>query len=106
MKKATEERTGANVRGWLVGSLAATLTLVALRFVALGLYTSPLGLVVAGILAFLLGATVAAALDPGGRRHAAIIAGYIFVVLLAYVMILQRVAAPGSQGGPNSLPPP
>jgi hypothetical protein len=106
MQKATEERTGANVRGWLVGSSAATLTLVALAFVALGLYTSPPGLVVAGILAFLVGASVAVALDPSGRRHAPIIAGYIFVVLLAYVMILQRITAPGSQGGPNSLPPP
>jgi hypothetical protein len=94
------------VRGWLVGPLTATLALVGLRFVALGLYTSPAGLLVAGIVAFLVGTRTAAVFDRSRRRHAAVVAAYIFVVLAAYLLILQLMAEPGSKGGPAVLPPP
>ena len=41
------------VDGRIVGTITATVTLIALRFVALGLYTSLAGLLIAGTLAAL-----------------------------------------------------
>jgi hypothetical protein len=97
------------VRGRIVGVITATVTLIVLVFVALGLFTSLAGLLMAGIIAFVAGTGVGALVAPGHlRRVAAAVAGYIAIITLAYVLLGQaigRYAPPGAQDGPGVMPP-
>jgi hypothetical protein len=90
--------------GRIAGTLAATVTLIVLSFVALGLFTSIGGLMIAATVAIMAGAGAAAMVDPArSDRNAAVVAGYVAVLFLAYFLIGQvsgRYAPPGSRGGP------
>jgi len=93
------------VDGRLVGTFAATIALVVLWFVALGLFTSVPGLLIAGLIAGFVGTVAGAVAEPDrAGRSALIVAGYLAVLLLAYLLEAQavaRYAPPGSLGGPG-----
>lgn len=97
------------VDGRIVGTLAATVTLIGLGFVALGLFTSIAGLLIAGTIAAVAGMGVGAVVDPGrSGRNAAVVVGCIAILILAYLLMGQsvgRYAPPGSRGGPGIMPP-
>jgi hypothetical protein len=64
------------VDGRIVGTLTATVTLIVLGFVALGLYTSEAGLMIASTIALLAGIGAAVVVDPGrSGRSAAVVVG-------------------------------
>ena len=94
----------------IVGTITATVALIVLRFVALGLYTSLAGVLIAGSIAAIAGAAAGALTDPArSGRTAAVVAGFIAILILAYVLVGQavgRYAPPGSRGGPAVTPPP
>ena len=107
--------------GWVVGVLAATVTLVALGFVSLGFFASGGGLMIAGAAAIAIGAVAAAIADPAhGARHTAVVAFYVGALAVAYVLVLQNLAQsasvgarsgagverPTRGGGPGADPPP
>lgn len=93
--------------GWLVGSAIVTVTLIILGM-GVGLFASGGGIAIAAAVAFWAGAGAAALIDPDrGSRNAGIVAFCVVVLLAAYLMELQsRPVPPGSQGGPNVMPPP
>ena len=97
------------VDGRIVGTLVATATLIVLGFVALGVFTSIAGLLLAGTIAAVIGIVAGAVVEPGrSGRHAAVVAGYIAILMLGYLMLGQtagRYAPPGSRGGPGVMPP-
>jgi hypothetical protein len=94
----------------IVGTITATVALIVLGFVALGLYTSLAGVLIAGSIAAIAGAAAGALADPArSRRTAAVVVGFIAILILAYVLVGQavgRYAPPGSRGGPAVTPPP
>ncbi len=96
--------------GRIVGTITATVALIVLGVVALGLYTSLAGLLIAGSIAAIAGAAAGALAEPArSGRNAAVVAGYIAILILAYMLIGQavgRYAPPGSRGGPGVTPPP
>ena len=96
--------------GRIVGTITATVALIVLGFVALGLYTSLAGLLIAGSIAAIAGAAAGALADPArSGRNAAVVVGFIAILILAYVLVGQtagRYAPPGSRGGPAVTPPP
>ena len=96
--------------GRIVGTITATVALIVLGFVALGLYTSLAGLLIAGSIAAIAGAAAGALADPArSGRNAAVVAGFIAILILAYMLVGQtvgRYAPPGSRGGPAGTPPP
>jgi hypothetical protein len=98
------------VDGRIVGTITATVALIVLVFVALGLYTSLAGLVIAGSIAAIAGAAAGALAEPTrSARNAAVVAGYIAILTLAYMLMGQavgRYAPPGSRGGAGVTPPP
>jgi hypothetical protein len=97
------------VDGRIVGTITATVALIVLVFVALGLYTSLAGLVIAGSVAAVAGAAACAIADPARLgRNAAVVAGYIAILILAYMLVGQTIGryAPGSRGGAGVTPPP
>jgi hypothetical protein len=98
------------VDGRIVGMITATVALIVLGFVALGLYTSLAGLVIAGSVAAVAGAAACAIADPARLgRNAAVVAGYIAILILAYMLVGQtigRYAPPGLRGGAGVTPPP
>jgi hypothetical protein len=98
------------VDGRIVGTITATAALIFLGFVALGLSTSLPGLVVAGSIAAIVGAAAGALAEPArSGRNAAVVAGYVAILILAYMLVGQtvgRYAPPGSRGGPGLTPPP
>lgn len=95
--------------GRIVGTITATVTLIVLGFVALGLFTSLPGLLIAGIIAIVVGTGAGALVEPGrSGRNAAIVAGYVATLILAYMFLGQiagQSAPPGSRGGPGVTPP-
>jgi hypothetical protein len=108
------------VPGWLAGILAATASLVALGFVALGFFASGGGLLIAGAMAIGVGSVVGAIVDPlRGARHAAVVVFYVVALAAAYVLVLQNLARldqtgvtsgagverPRRGGGPGVYPP-
>jgi riboflavin transporter FmnP len=96
------------VDGRIVGTITATVALIVLGFVALGLYTSLAGLVIAGSIAAIAGAVAAALAEPARSGRAAVVAGYIAILILAYMLVGQTIGryAPGSRGGAGVTPPP
>ncbi len=93
--------------GWLAGPVAAIadLFILGLRF---ALFASDGGLLIAVVVAFGLGAGVAAMIDPQRQgRNATIVALSIVACLVAYLsMVASMPAPPGtSHGGPNVYPP-
>ena len=95
--------------GRIVGTITATVALIVLGFMALGLYTSLPGLLIAGSISAIAGATAAALTEPArSGRSAAVVVAYIAMLILAYVLLGQtvgRYAPPGSRGGPGVTPP-
>jgi hypothetical protein len=87
--------------GRIAGMLGATITLIVLSLVAVGLFTSIGGLMIAATVAIMAGAGAAAMVEPArSDRNVAVVAGYIAILFLAYLLIAQvRYAAPGSRGG-------
>ena len=100
-----------NQDGRVVGIVAATGTIVALWFVALGLFTSLGGLVIAAMIAAWIGTTVATVVDRRFERNVAAVAAYVAVLVLAYLMLGQSMSRhaplglPGSSGGLGVMPP-
>ena len=88
-----------------MGTITATVALIVLGFVALGLYTSLPGLLIAGSIAAVAGAAAGALTEPARSvRSAATVVGYIAMLILAYVLLGQtasRYAPPGFLGGPG-----
>jgi hypothetical protein len=79
------------VDGRIVGTITATIALIVLAFVALGLYTSLAGLVIAGSMAAIAGAAAGAFAEHArSGRNAAVVAGYIAILTLAYMLVRQR----------------
>jgi len=95
--------------GRIVGTITATIALIVLWFVALGLYTSLPGLLIAGITAAIAGTAAGALAEPAhSGRNAVAVAGYIAILILAYMLVGQtagRYAPPGSRGGAGVTPP-
>ena len=76
--------------GRIVGTITATVLLIVLGFVALGLYTSLPGLLIAGSLAAIGGAATAALAEPArSGRNAVVVAAYIAVLILGYILVGQ-----------------
>jgi hypothetical protein len=98
------------VDGRIVGVITATVALIVLGFVALGLFTSLGGLVIATGVAALAGATAGSLAEPArSARTSAIVVGYVAILILAYLLVGQtasRYAPPGSRGGPGRSPQP
>jgi hypothetical protein len=97
------------VDGRIVGTITATLLLIVLGFVALGLYTSLPGLLIAGSLATIGGGVAAALAEPArSGRNMAQVAGFIAILIVGYLLMGQaagRYAPPGSRGGPAVMAP-
>ena len=95
--------------GRIVGTITATVALIVLGFVALGLYASLPGLLIAASIAVIAGAAAGALAEPARPgRSAAVVVGYIAMLILAFVLLGQtaaRYAPPGSRGGPGVMPP-
>ena len=89
---------GLVVDGRIVGTITATVALIILGVVALGLYTS------------LAGTAAGALADPArSGRNAAVVAGFVAILILAYMLVGQTVGRyplSGSRGGPSVTPPP
>ena len=76
--------------GRIVGTITATVLLIVLGFVALGLYTSLPGLLIAGSLAAIGGAAIAALAEPArSGRNAVVVAAYIAILILGYILVGQ-----------------
>jgi hypothetical protein len=97
------------VNGRIVGTITATVALIVLGFVALGLYTSLPGLLIAGGIAAIAGAAAGALTEPArSGRSAAVVVGYIAMLILVWLLLGQtagRYAPPGFLGGPGVTPP-
>jgi hypothetical protein len=97
------------VDGRIVGAITATAALILLGFVALGLFTSLPALLIAAGIAAVAGAAAGALAEPArSGRNGAVVAGYIAILILAYMLVGQtasRYAPPGSRGGPAVMPP-
>ena len=95
--------------GRIVGTITATVLLIVLGLVALGLYTSLPGLLIAGSLAAMGGAAIAALTEPTrSGRNAVVVAAYIAILILGYILVGQtagRYAPPSSRARPGVMPP-
>ena len=95
--------------GRIIGTITATGALIVLGHVALGLYTSLPGLLIACGIAAIAGAATGALAEPArSGRNAAVVAGYVVVLILVYILVGQtasRYAPRGSRGGPGVMPP-
>ena len=79
----------------MVGTITATVLLIVLGFVALGLYTSLPGLLIAGSLAAMGGAAIAALAEPTrSGRNAVVVAAFIAILILGYLLVGQT--SPGT----------
>ena len=79
--------------GRIVGTITATVLLIVLGFVALGLYTSLPGLLIAGSLAAIGGAAIAALAEPArSGRNAVVVAAYIAILILGYILVGQTAS--------------
>jgi hypothetical protein len=73
--------------GRIVGTVTATVALIVLGFVALGLYTSLPGLLIAGGIAAAAGSAAGALAEPArSGRNAAVVVGYVAILFLAYML--------------------
>ena len=71
----------------------ATVALIVLGFVALGLFTSLPGLLIAGFIAAVIGSGAGAVAEPDRcRRTAAVVVGYIAVLIVGHLLIGQTAA--------------
>jgi hypothetical protein len=78
------------VDGRIVGTITASVVLIVLGFVALGLYTSLPGLLIAGSIAAIAGAAAGTLTEPArSARSAALVVGYIAMLILACVLLGQ-----------------
>jgi hypothetical protein len=78
------------VDGRIVGTITASVALIVLGFVALGLYTSLPGLLIAGSIAAIAGVAAGTLTEPArSARSAAVVVGYIAMLILAYVLLGQ-----------------
>ena len=93
--------------GRTIGLLAATLTVIVLVFVWLGLFTSGYGVLIAGAIAALVGVGAGVVAEPRrAGQVTAVVVGYVIILIVAYLMLtVFRYAPPGSQGGPTVMPP-
>jgi uncharacterized PurR-regulated membrane protein YhhQ (DUF165 family) len=94
----------------LVGVLAAVTTAIVLWFVALPLFISWSGLMIAGVIAFGIGTVAATLIDPQWeRRNAGVVVFAVLVLAAFYVLVLTRLPPyenlHRSEGGPALLPP-
>jgi hypothetical protein len=78
--------------GRIVGVTAATVTLIVLWFVALGLFTSLPGVLLAGLMTAIAGSGVGAVADSRSGHTAAVVVGYIAILLVGYMLIGQTAA--------------
>jgi hypothetical protein len=94
--------------GRIVGVTTATIALIVLGFVALGLFTSLPGLLIAGFIAAVTGTGAGAVAEPDrSGRTATVVVGYIAMLIVGYVLVGQtasRYAPSGSRGGPAVTP--
>jgi hypothetical protein len=95
--------------GRIVGTLASTATLIVLAVVALGLFTSEAGLLIAGAIAAAVGIAASRIIEPRRVfRNQAVVVGYVGVLIVVY-LLLARVSAcyapPGALGGPGITSP-
>ena len=97
------------VGGRFVGIIAATITLIVLGFVMLGLFASGGGLLIAGTIATVAGIVASVIVEPAKLgRNAVVVAGYVATLFFGYLIaeqIAARYAPPGSRGGPAVMPP-
>ena len=102
--------------GWLAGMLGATGTLITLGSVSMGWYVSIGGLVIAGVLALVVGTAAASIVEPAETaRNSAVVAFYLVVLATAYFLIMPTLVelvpngAPSvdtpRRGGPGVYPP-
>jgi hypothetical protein len=94
--------------GRIVGVTAATVTLIVLWFFALGLFTSLPGVLLAGLMAAIAGSGVGAVADPSrSGRTAAVVVGYIAILLIGYMLNgtdQNSIRGLGSRGGLDVMP--
>ena len=85
-----------------MGTIATTVTLIALGFVALGLFTSMAGFLIGAGLAAVVGIGAAVFVEPAhAKRNAAVVVGYIAWLVVAYLLVGQltgRLALPRARG--------
>jgi hypothetical protein len=90
--------------GWLVGILSATGTIVVMGLVSIGFYASFGGLLIVAGLAFMVGAGVAMLVDSRVGRNVSIVAGYIVLLFVTYLLAFSFGPKPdpvsGARGGP------
>jgi hypothetical protein len=92
-QRRTDHEFPKDMDGRIVGVTAATVTLIVLWFVALGLFTSLPGVLLAGLMAAIAGSGVGAVADPSRSGHtAAVVIGYIAILLVGYMLIGQTAA--------------
>jgi hypothetical protein len=94
---------------WLIGVAASTAAVVALERVALGLYTSFVGIAIVAVAAFVAGTTAAGIAEPDQlARNSSVVAFYIVVLAAVYFLVLPALGDPsaaGARGGPGVYPP-
>ena len=99
-----------SVPSWLVGLVASTVTVAALQFAMLGLFTSLGGLAIVAVAALAAGMVVAGMAAPEQfGRDTSVVAFYIVVLAAVYFLVLPALRGPeppGARGGPGVYPPP
>jgi hypothetical protein len=113
-------RASNTVPGGLAGILAATASLLALRFVAIGFFASGGGLLIAAAMAIAVGSVAGTIVDPPrAARHSGVVVFYVVALATAYLLLLQNLARldvegvtsgagverPRRSGGPGVYPP-
>jgi len=108
MSLASLEDEYMTAPGWFVGPLVATVALVVMGFVSLGVYASIGGLFIAAGVAFWAGAGMAGIAEPRRwARSTLIVAVYVGLLFTSYLVLLQSQSPPpgASSGGPAVLRP-
>jgi hypothetical protein len=99
-----------SVPSWLVGLVASSAAVAALRLVMLGLFTSVGGLAIVAVAAFAAGMVAAGLAAPEQfGRDSSVIAFYIVVLAAVYFLLLSALGGPerpGAHGRPGVYPPP
>jgi len=97
------------MNGRVVGVGGSTLALLGMVTVALGLFTSLFGTLIAGVIAAVVGVSAGAIMEPRRTaRTAVVVTLYVACLVFGYLALTQYVARhspPGSSGGANTLPP-
>jgi type IV secretory pathway TrbL component len=85
------------VDGRVVWIVAATLALTCLVFVALGLFTPPYGVLIAGAIAVIVGVGAGILAEPARVGPVtAVVVGYVAILIVAYLTIGRTAARRGS----------